>query len=466
MNQDQRMDSKHKLGLWTTTSLVIGNIIGAGIFLLPVSLAPYGFFNSLAAWAFTATGALLLAMVYSALSRGIPEANGPYEYIRRAFGELPAFLILWSYWVGVWVGNASIVTGMTSYLAGLVPAIDATPGLAPTLCIVTVWLLTIVNILGTRKAGAVQAITTVMKLLPLLLVIVVGVLVFFAQPARMVPALQSAPPLAIGSIIAAATMTLWPLMGFESANVASERVNDPQRTIPRATMIGTLIAAVVYVLAGGAIQALIPPEILSASTAPFADAVRLVLGDGIAVWVALFAAISAFGALNGWILVTGELPYQLAKAGVFPAFLARESRYRTPATGLLASSLLLTAILATNYQKSMVQLFQYALLISTASIIVLYLFSALAAWVLARRGEMRFPATQLAWLRVVSVLAALYSLCILVGAGLTLNPGICAGASVCWTPWRDNAVYMGALLLLLGLPVYFWMKRARARGSA
>jgi len=165
-------DTSRLLGPWMCTALVVGNIIGSGVFLLPAALSPYGLANSTSAWLFTASGAVILACVLAGLSRGLPGAAGPHAYARTAFGELPAFLIIWGYWISVWAGNAAIATGSVSYLAELFPVISERPGAAPLVTVSAVWLLTDVNVLGARAAGGVQVVTTVMKLLPLFVIYV------------------------------------------------------------------------------------------------------------------------------------------------------------------------------------------------------------------------------------------------------------------------------------------------------
>src|SRR6478736_1654473 len=135
----QGKDGSRLLGPVMCTALVVGNMIGSGIFLLPASLSSYGLANSGSAWLFTASGAVLLALVFAGLSRALPGAGGPYVYTRMAFGDLPAFLVAWGYWISVWAGNAAIATGSVSYLADLVPQIN-NPGVAPLVTISAVWL--------------------------------------------------------------------------------------------------------------------------------------------------------------------------------------------------------------------------------------------------------------------------------------------------------------------------------------
>ena len=461
MNTPAR-DTSRLLGLWMCVALVVGNMIGSGIFLLPASLAPYGIGNSTSAWLFTASGAVVLALVFAGLSRGVPGAASPYVYTRAAFGELPAFLVVWGYWISVWAGNAAIATGSVSYLADLFPAIGTRPGVAPFVTISVIWLLTGVNVLGARTAGGVQIVTTLMTLLPLLAVAGIGVLILLRRDEHIGVAVHAAAPVSLGAFTAAATLTLWPLLGFESASVAAERVRDPARVIPRATILGAALTALIYILASSAVQILIPAAELAKSNAPFADVARPFFGDAAAHWIALFAAISGFGALNGWILLSGEMPFQFARDGIFPRAFAVETRRHTPARALCLSSALVTGLVLLNYQKSLVEVFNFVILVASFATLVLYLASALAALKLLRTRALQLPRGS-AWLATCAVLGTGYSLWAIVGAGLSIDAGVCDGALLCWTPWAKNPAGLGTLLIVLGVPVYYAMRwRARA----
>ena len=372
-----------KLGFWMATALVVGNVIGSGVYMLPASLAPYGR-NSLVGWLFTATGALLLAAVFAALSRAFPQDGGPYVYTRAAFGELAGFVVAWGYWISVWVGNAAIATGAVSYTSAFAPWIARQPGASAAVTIAVVWLLTLVNCWGVRAAGWVQAVTTVLKLLPLLAVALVGA--FYIRAENVASFTQA--PLTLDGVTAAATLALWALLGFESATVPAEKVEDPARTIPRATMLGTVVTALLCTLACCTVLLVVPPAQLAASNAPFADAARLFWGEGSATVVALFAAISAYGALNGWILLQGELPFAMARDGVFPRIFARESARHTPVFALVTTSGLVTLLVLANFQGTMAQVFTFMILLATSANLVAYLVCSLALLVLMRRGQL------------------------------------------------------------------------------
>ncbi len=430
-----------QLGLIMCTALVVGNMIGSGIFLLPATLAPYGW-NSIFGWMLTIAGGILLAFIFGALSRNFPKAGGPYAFTQEAFGPMAGFLVAWSYWISIWVGNAAVATGAVSYLSVFFPSLSSTTGLHAVVTIGIIWLLTFVNCRGTYLAGSVQLATTLLKVLPLFAVIFLGVYLAAADGgANLAPFEPEA--ISFGPITAAATLTLWGLLGLESATVPAEKVKDPTRTIPRATMIGMIVTGVIYLFACSAIILLQPADEVAASSAPFADFVARHWGEGAGRWLALFAAISGFGALNGWILLQGELPNAMAKGGVFPDFLAKTSSRDTPVRALVVSSLLMTGVVLLNYSKSMTEAFKFILLLSTTASLVMYFACALAALKLKADGRM----TASPVLSLIAAAAALYAIWAIYGAGV-------------------EAVAWGLVLLAAGLPVYFIAKQDRVSRQA
>lgn len=419
------------LGFWMSIALVIGNTIGSGVFLLPASLAPYGL-NSLIAWLFTAVGSLLLAIVFSRLSHAFPKAGGPYAYVNLAFGPLAAFLVAWGYWISIWVGNAGIATAAVSALTPLAPWIAQVPGASASITLGLLWLLTWVNWVGLRASGWVQSVTTVLKMLPLIAVAALGIWAIRAPDI----AAASGVPLSLGGVTAAATLTLWALLGFESATIPADKVANPQRTIPLATLLGTILTAVLCTIACTTVLLMVPKDILQQSNAPFVDLANRLWGSGIGNMVAVLVAISGLGALNGWILMQGELPSAMAENGVFPRVFARRSARGTPGFALCFGSGLVTLLIIANYKNSMVRVFTFMTLLSTTACLVMYALCALALlrlqWTGRLVGARRFSAP----LAAVGMLAALYSLWAIVGAGA-------------------DAVELGALLLALGVPLYY-----------
>jgi APA family basic amino acid/polyamine antiporter len=426
--------TRKKLGFWMTTALVVGNMIGSGVFLLPSSLARYGAL-SLVAWLFTAVGSVLLALVFARLATMVSGAGGPYTYARAAFGEFVGFLVGWGYWLSIWVSNAAIATAFTGYLTVFWAAPGKSNAIAAAVTIVLVWTLTAVNVAGVRVAGAVQLVTTVLKTLPLLAIALFGLARL--QPSQFTPFNPSGEPM-LAAISAAAALTLWAFLGLECATVPSDDVVEPERTIPRATIAGTLFAAVVYVASSTAVLGVIPREALAKSTAPFADAARVLLGDWAAYLVAAGAVVSTLGALNGWILMQGQMPAAAARDGLAPPAVGRLSKNGTPAVALVTTSAIVTVVVLMNYTRGLVAMFTFLILLATLMTLVPYVFSSMALLVLARErsAAKTIPAGAL----VLGGLAFAYSLWAVGGAG-------------------KDAVYWGLILLLGSVPVYVAMRR-------
>jgi APA family basic amino acid/polyamine antiporter len=431
------------LGFWTAVSLVLGNMIGSGVFLLPASLAAFGGL-SLVGWIVSATGSVLLALVFARLARVDPAAGGPYAYTRRAFGDLAGFLVAWGYWISTWCTNAALAVAFVAYLDPFVPTVVRSPIAAAALAILTLWLLTVVNIYGVRAAGHVQVVTTALKILPLALV-GLGGLAFFA-PANFAISTPDAPAFGRG-LMQVVTLTLWAFLGLECATIPAGAVRDPDRTIPRATIIGTLLAAVIYMVSTIGVMSAVSPDTLASSKAPFADAARVIAGAWAAGAVAAGAAISCFGALNGWILMVGQLPMAAAQDGLFPKVFGRSSSRGTPAAGLIVGAVLSTALIAMNYSQDLVAIFTRIILLATLSTLVPYVFCSMAAFLVDVRARRPIAGTARTGGGLVAALAFAYALVAVAGAG-------------------EEVVYLGFLLLLAGLPVYVWVARRRAATEA
>ena len=422
---------QRQLGFWMCLALVVGNMIGSGIFLLPANLAPYGL-NALVGWAITIAGALCLATVFAALARALPEASGPYDYVRTALGEPPAFFVMWSYWISIWVTNAAISIAAISYLSTLAPETFAAPGVAALVAIGFVMLFTAVACSGARTSGRVQIVTSILKLLPLIAAIVIALMVL-GQGQK---AAEFAPvPVSLAGVSATMALTLWAMLGFECACVPAGRVRNPGRTIPLATLLGTLIAGLVYVGASSAVFLLLPADVAARSSAPFADLVGSFWGPTAGTLVVVFAAISCLGALNGWVLLQGEVPLSLARRGVFPRWFGAVNGRGMPVRAQIIGAFLSVGLIAANYTRGLTELFGFMALLATAATLVLYLIAALSALRLIAIGRLRGGL-----LTAITAVGGVYAVWTLYGAGYEA------------TAW-------GAVLLATGIPVYLLMRR-------
>ena len=406
----------------------MGNMIGSGVFLLPASLAPYGGGSSLLGWLVSAAGAILLALVFSKLARFNPASGGPYAYTRQAYGDLAGFLVAWGYWISIWCTNAALAVAFVGYLDPFFPSIVRTPSLAAMLAVTMVWLLTAVNVWGVGSAARLQLVTTILKILPLVIIGLAGTISLNASHFS----LSGAPGDVAKGVMATATLTLWAFLGLESATIPAEHTADADRTIPRATVWGTILTAAIYLVATIGVMSLLDPSQLGSSTAPFADAARQLAGDGAGAVVALGAAVSCFGALNGWVLIVGQIPLAIARDGLFPRAFGRLSRRGTPAFAMIVGAILSTGLVAMNYSRELVDLFTFIILLATLSTLLPYTFCSLAGYILHRQDRRR-PWS--AGMTVVSGLAFVYALFTIGGAGA-------------------DVVFWGYLLLMAGLPLY------------
>ena len=434
---------KRVLGLWMATALVVGNMIGSGVFSLPSALAGIGPV-SLLGWVLTGVGSVLLAIVFASLARAYPRTGGPYAYARRAFGDFMGFWTAWGYWIAVWAGNAAIATSFVAYLAVFWPAAGSNHVLAAVLAASAVWVVTLVNIAGAREGGLVQLVTTVLKLVPLALVGLVGLL--YMDGGNFTPFAPGVdgPRSALSTISTAGALTLWAFIGLESATVPAEEVRDPKRTLARATIIGTLVTTLVYIVATVAVMGVVPTATLTTSASPFADAAHIMFGGGWDKVVAAVAVISTLGALNGWIMLQGRVPLAAAEDGLFPRSFAQVSPRGTPVFGLVVSSILVTVLVGSSYNGSLVEVFTQVILLATLTTVVPYAFSAAAQLLMLVREPELFEPGRALRDAVIALLAFGYSFWMVYGAG-------------------EETVAKGFLLLLAGVPVYIWLRYEQRR---
>lgn len=425
--------------MWTALALVVGNMVGSGAYLLPASLARYGPI-SLLGWGVTALGAISLALVFGRLGRIMPLEGGPYAYTRVAMGDAPAFLVAWGYWVSVWVANAAIATAFVAYLTPFLPVLKGSPVYAALTAVGAIWVLTAVNVRGVREAALVQLVTTVLKVLPLVLVGTLGLLAM--KTANFTPFNPSGQS-GISAVTASAALTLWAFLGLESATIPADEVRDAKRTIPIATVLGTVVTAVIYLSSSAAVMGVMSTPEVAGSSAPFADAATRMWGPLAGKFVAAGAALAAFGVLNGWVLVQGQMPLAPARDGLFPRAFARVNSRGAPVFGLVLSSALATVLVASNYTRGLVGLFTFGALLATVTSLLAYVGGSAAQILLVLRRPARFGGKGARGALVISTVAFVYSVWAIIGAG-----------------W--NVILWGGVLLAMGIPVYLQGASRRA----
>ena len=409
--------SSRMLGRWMSMAMVVGTMVGSGIYLLPTTLAPYGY-NLVIAFLLTGFGTMCLAYCLARLAAAIP--GGPFAYVTQAFGETAAFLTLWSYVVSQITGVAGVAVAVAGSLGHVFPAVGAGPGLIA-VALGSIAVLTVVNLRGARSAGILQVIATLIKIVPLL-----AVVLFVAVRFGTGQAVESLEPTAIGiaPITIAGALMLFSLTGFEAAAVTANVTRDSTSTVPVATIAGTGFTAVIYLLSTIATLMLLPSAVAAKSGAPFADAIAPILGPVAGMVVAIIAAISAFGTANALLLFAAEISRTIAGARDLPAVFRKTNSVGAPFGAVLICAAIAALLVLASSSKNFVALYVFITLVSTVAALVLYAVCAAAAIKLRVTG--RAP--------IIAVIAVLYSLAMFVGAG-----------------WE--ATLWGLGLALAGLPV-------------
>jgi APA family basic amino acid/polyamine antiporter len=408
-------------------AMVVGTMIGSGIYLLPTTLAPFGP-NIAIAFAITIAGTLCLAIAFAALARRIP--GGPFAYVGSAFGDTPAFLTLWSYLISQWTGVAAVAIAVAGAIAYAIPAAGCGTGLT-NVARGSIAILTLVNITGARSAGWVQLVATLIKVVPLLAVVIL-VAVRFGSGTALEP--LAPVPVSLAGITAAAALMLFSLTGFEAATVTANVTNDAAETVPRATILGTGFTGFIYFAATLATLFLLPTAIAAHSSAPFADAIQPILGNVAGVVVAIIAAISAFGTCNALLLLSAEVGRSIAGARDLPPLFRRTNSAGVPVGSLLVGATVAALLVLASTSHGFVAIYIFIALVSTVASLILYVMCAAAALKLkvARSSA------------AITAIALVYAVAMFFGAGL-------------------EATLWGVALAAAGLPVR-WLSRRLSAG--
>ncbi|MEK6161242.1 cadaverine/lysine antiporter [Vibrio cholerae] len=329
-----------KIGLIACTGVVAGNMMGSGIALLPSTLASVGSI-SIYSWLICIVGALSLAFVFARLATKNPQEGGPIAYageVSPVFGFQTGVL----YYHANWIGNLAIAITGVSYLSVFFPVLN-NPIPAGLATIASVWLFTLVNLLGGSWVSRLCTIGLVLILIP-----VVGTALFgwthfdsalYSQNWNVSASSDG------HAVITAVLICLWSFVGVESAAVSSGMVENPKRTVPLATMLGTGLAGLIYVLSTQMISGMFPASEVAASGAPFALATTALFGSWTAPFVSAFTALACFTSLGSWMMLVGEAGKRAANDGNFPKVFGETDRNGVPKKGLLIASSMMTLLM-------------------------------------------------------------------------------------------------------------------------
>ncbi len=435
------------LGLPSATALVIGSIIGTGVFSMPGVLAGAGT-SSLLVLGVIGAGAVLLGLLFGQLTKRVPSSDGGlYAYARHEFGDFAGYLTAWCYWITAWAGNAAIVSSWVLYVESLFSIKNPSAWTNFGIAMVGLWIPAVVNLVGVKQMAWFQNLTVVLKFLPLLLIGVIGW--FWVKSGNFGPFNASGGSL-YSAIGIAAGVALFSFIGVECASIAAARVKDPKVNVGRASVIGTAVSALLYVAVSAVVMGLVAHSALVGNGAPFVDAFQTVFGD--ATWVgklvATVAVVSGIGALNGWTLVTAEMPWAAAKDGLFLPQFAKTYRGGIAWFGILASTIVASGLMGFAYSSDTgLTVFTYLVNLSVVTVAIPYFFSACAqlSYLVSRRRKVN------GWA---------------LGRDLAI-----AGASVLFSLWVTmtagyQSVYQAMFLVLVGIPIYAFLKaRKESRGE-
>jgi APA family basic amino acid/polyamine antiporter len=449
---------KRDLGLWSATSLVVGSVIGSGIFLVPATMIQRVGSPELVllVWIFGGLLSLAGALSYAELAAALPEAGGEYVYLREAYGPLWGFLYSWTItWVGKSGSIATLATGFVYYLAHFLPALDGvlyTIGLpigpkggplaiTSGQCVATglILLLGLINYFGVKLGGRVQVAFTATKVGLLAVLIVVGLGSGRGSAANLTSSIPAAA--GITGFFAALVGALWAYDGWNNVSMVSSEIQQPQRNLPRALISGTLAVIVIYLLTNLAYFYVLPAGEVAASERVAATMMRRIVGEFGSAAVSIAAMISMFGALNGTILAGARVPYAAARDRLFFRGLAYvHPIHRTPSVSILTISAWAALLVFSGRYE---QLFTYVIFAEW----LLYGLATAAVLVLrSKRPELPRPYRTPGY-PLVPVLFVLVAFC-LVLATLIESP-------------RESLMGLG--VILAGLPGYFYWKRKAFR---
>lgn len=429
---------KRELGLGAATAIVVGNMMGSGIFTSPQTLAqvanPY---TNMWAWVITGTGSVMLALSFANLGTLYPETGGPIVYVDKAYGKFMAFLVAWTFWIGSWIGNAAIITAIIRYVTVFFPGIATNNLVSFLISSGILWLFTFINCLGVKQAGYIGIISTILKIAVIVVFVIVAIIGF--EPTYL-KTYSSESVRGLSSLPAAIAVTLWSFIGLESASISGGEIKNPEVNIKKSTFLGTAFVAVIYLVISILAMGSLPQGELAASSAPLATIINQITG---ATWgggfIALGIIISATGALSGWVLTTARLSFAAGEDGIFPNFFAKvHPRYQTPYTSLIITGICTNLILILNYVSTLTAAFDFMVNLATLSFIPAYALTTGAEIILTLKHK---PAHigGFIWKNIRQLLAFAYTIYIIYGSG------------------AESAMWV-FILMFVGIPFYIYQQ--------
>ncbi len=432
---------KYKFNLIQSTSLVVGNVVGAGILMMPASLAAYGSFG-IFGWMITSIGAILLGLVFANLSHRFVKTGGPYTFIREVFGRFAGFQTAWIYWLANTISNIAVALAFVSYMANVYPEIEQSSLYGFLLSLGCIWSLMLINCLGMAIFARIQLLITLAKIIPL--IFIGGVGIFYVDWGNIYPFHITSGQSVTDVLLATTSLSIFSFIGIESATIPAENTQNPKKIIATATILGTSVAAFIYIWIQIVIMGILGAEKLALSSAPFAHAAGHIFGSKVGTIIALIAAFASFSTLNGWMLLQGQIPMAAARDGLLPKILGRVSKKGAPVFALLTSTLLMSLLVFMNYQSSLAKQCSLIISLTSFSILLPYFGCALAELKLLFKQHNSYKSRAFIVPFFVTLGALIYTIFAIIGVG-------------------KDSMLLGLILIAFGMPLYGYMRHADKR---
>ena len=425
-------DQHRVIGFWKGWSIAVGCAIGSGIFMMPTMLAPYGLLG-FGGWLVAGAGSILVALTMARLVKRIPKTGGPYVYVNEGLGTFSGFIIAWTYWVACVSAIAGISIAFVGYLGFFLPQIANSQINALLASLLLIWIIVFLNIRSLENSSKFQLISTLLKLLPLIFIVLLGAFNFNVNN---LPELNPSNLHPISLIATVTTLVMWSFIGIETATVPADNVINPQETIPKVLIASVITILVLYILVSIAIAALVPTSELLNSSAPFALAASKILGVTGGTIVSLGALISTLGSLNANTLTAGNLSLAAARDGLLPSKFVILSKNGTPIFTYLLTGAFVSILLILNYTKGIVNAFVFMAMLSTLSTLIAYAFCAIAEFKFSRADKKNLQRNNAL---LISCGTFLYAFFAIWGAGIEM-------------------IIYSIILILIGTPIYLFKK--------
>jgi APA family basic amino acid/polyamine antiporter len=425
----------YKIGVVRATSLVAGNMIGSGVLLAPALLAPYGTM-SLVGWGLTTVAALALALAFVYLSIWIPKSGGPYTFAKHVFGDFIGFQMAWGYWISAWCGSASLLAGTLQYMSIFCPGLVANTVFSLGFGCFAIWTFTFINIMGVKASTTIEIIILIFKIVPLIIVGLIGI--FFVDFGNVFK-ISDISEHGISSLGAMSSVLLWAFIGLESVTITSDKIENPKKTIPLATIVGILLTATIYICGAIVITGLIPHEELLNSKAPYVDATQKIFGSYGSLFMIVTGIVGLIGSLNGWILIHGQVAQSAAQEGLFPKYFAETNKHGAP-NGIVCGSVLMTLLFLMTYQVSFANLINLLINMSVLAMLLPYFYSAIGFCYMAFLKKRELSSLERITLPFIGLVAVLYSFAAIIGNDQEL-------------------IYAAFIAFLISVPLYCCVKK-------